>query len=46
MSCVRKKLRISVKKTRESFRQNTYMFFQKVVRVLDETRTCFPESFG
>ena len=47
MSCARKKLIISVKKkTRESFRQNTYMFFQKVVRVLDETRTCFPESFG
>ena len=46
MSCARKKLRISVQKTRESFRQNTYMFFQKVVRVLDETRTCFPESFG
>ncbi|KEJ83222.1 hypothetical protein HMPREF1002_04061 [Porphyromonas sp. 31_2] len=45
MSCARKKLRISTK-TRESFRQNTYMFFQKVVRVLDETRTCFPESFG
>lgn len=29
MSCARKKLRISVKKTRESFRQNTYMFFKK-----------------
>lgn len=46
MGCARKKLRISVKKTRESSRQNTYMFFQKVVRVLDETRTYFPESFG
>lgn len=46
MSCARKKLRISAKKTRESFRQNTYMFSKKVVRVLDETRTCFPESFG
>lgn len=46
MNCARKELRISVKKTRESFCQNTYMFFQKVVRVLDETRTCFPESFG
>lgn len=28
MSCARKKLRISTK-TRESFRQNTYMFFKK-----------------
>ena len=46
MNLTRKKLRISAKKTRESFRQNTYMFFQKVVRVLDETRTYFPESFG
>lgn len=45
MNCARKKLRISVKKTRESFCQNTYMFFQKVVRVLDETRTCFPRIF-
>lgn len=25
---------------------NYAIFFQKVVRVLDETRTCFPESFG
>ena len=46
MNCARKKLRISVKKTRESFRQNTYMFVQNGVRVLEETRTCFPESVG
>lgn len=46
MNCARKKLRISVKKTRESFCQNTYDFLKKHVRVLDETRTCFPESFG
>ena len=26
--------------TRTTFIQNTYMFFQKVVRVLDESRTC------
>lgn len=44
MNCARKKLRISVKKTRESFRQNTYMFFQKVVRVLDERSSCFFDS--
>ena len=44
MNCARKKLRISVKKTRESFCQNTYMFFQKVVRVFRKTCTCFFEN--
>ena len=47
MSCARKKLRISVKKKHENLSVKTRTcFFQKVVRVLDETRTCFPESFG
>ena len=30
--------------TRTTFIQNTYMFFQKVVRVLDERSSCFFDS--
>lgn len=45
MSCARKKLRISAKK-HENLSVKTRTCFSKVVRVLDETRTCFPESFG